>query len=548
MRFRGEILYTSIILGVLMLLIVVGFPNDPNAITGYMDLLSEMQLDVILNQLDVNAPGWLFWVTLMASAYTYIVAAIAAIKIGSKLYPTNEDFALELVSSSPQSARNYYLENMLTSLFTLIIIFLPSFLILAIYSLTQDAADIIGRLAVMFLLNIVVSYFLVSFISLITIFRFNQSSGPKVGYLYLIFAFLVELTGGMMEEYKDMMKISVNYYISPSGGLMTGEHNWQEMWVVLGITATFFGLAFWLIKQPDYIEKVSAVRKGRFNFFPQFSPRGNLASKYPIIFDQFRNDRSFFFIWTIVMPFLMFYVISVYKVAFADDPQVLTQMLVSFDIPMMKAFTGGYEVVPTFVGFLSFEIFGLTWLYFGVFNLIPCMNIPNRDQKRDQQDLIWSNSVTPERVIIGRTIAQVINFTLMYWITIGMLIGITAAYGLDMQFDVVGKAFLVGYFYYLGLLFLFVGITMIFPVSKGRKIALWFYIISVFIQLTAYMEPSIDAIRVISIVNYYDPAGLIFEKVEFADQMVLAFVILFGSITLYLLTLKLKFRKVDLLS
>ena len=120
-RFRGEILYSSIILGILMLLIAVAFPKGNDAIAGYVGILSSAGLDALFATFDLDAPGWLFWVSLMGSAYTYFVTAVAAIRIGSKLFPSNEDSALELITSSPKGARSYFLENILSKGFLILL-------------------------------------------------------------------------------------------------------------------------------------------------------------------------------------------------------------------------------------------------------------------------------------------------------------------------------------------------------------------------------------------------------------------------------------------
>jgi hypothetical protein len=483
----------------------------------------------------------------MGSAYTYFVSAIAAIKIGSKLFPTSEDHALELITSSPKNTRSYFAENILSAILALFLIFLPSFLILSIYSLTQDAADSIPRLGVMFLFSMLVGLFFIAISSLVSVFRFSQGSGSKTGYLYLIFAFLVELGAGSIEEYKEFTKISVNTYLGPTSGLLTGEHKWEEFGIVTAICAILFAIAYYWIKRPDYIEKVSGPKKSRLDFLPKFSPRGKLASRFPLLFDQFRMDRSLFFIWMIIVNVILFYIVFIFDVALGDDPLQLVEMMSSFE-SMMKAFTMGHAVQASYMGFLSFEVFGLSWMYFGVFIFIPAFNMANRDQNRDEQDLLWSNSVTPERVIINRTASLFIFFSIYYWITFTVLTVVSLEPSLDFNTSAVFSAFLVGYIYYIGLIFLLTGIPMYFRVSKGKKYALWFYIISIIFLLTGFMVESAGDIKYLSIVYYYDPVGLIFEEVEVIDEIIKSSLVLLGSLGVYIAGLKLRFRKVDLLS
>ncbi|MCY3414241.1 MAG: hypothetical protein INQ03_21530 [Candidatus Heimdallarchaeota archaeon] len=547
MRFRGEIIYSSAIIASLMAMIAVAFPKDSAGISEYFNLISEVGMDALLTTIDADAPGWLFWVSLMAGAYLYFVSVIAGIRIGTKLFPSNEKSALELIASSPKRARTFYLENILAAVVAIILILLPSFIILAIYSLTQDAPDTIPRLAALFTLAGVVTLFFVAFTSLFSTWRFSQGSGMKIGFFYLIYAFLIEIAAGSLPEYEDFRNVSVNSYIAPSAGLLDGEHNWTEMWVVLGLIIAIFALSYWLIKRPDYIEKVSAPKKNRLTFLPKFAPSGKLATKYPLLFDQFRKDRTFFFLWTGIVNIAFLYIIVIFDIAIADNPEMLVTMVQSFG-PMMDAFTFGYAVEPTFFGFLTFEVFGLTWLYFGVFCFIPAINIPNRDQANDEQDMIWANSITPEKVINYRTAALSIFFTIYFWISYLVLSGLSIAYEMENDALALFHAFGVGYFYFLALILFFVGLTMILPLHKGKKYVMWFYIISIILMITAFMVPEIDGAKYLSIAYYYDPVGLVLNKVEVGTQYLISLGFLAISAMIYVFSLKKRYRCYDLLT
>ena len=77
---------------------------------------------------------------------------------------------------------------------------------------------------------------------------------------------------------------------------------------------------------------------------------------------------------------------------------------------------------------------------------------------------------------------------------------------------------------------------------------MWFYIISILILLTAFMVESVGDLKYLSIVYYYDPVGIILEKVEVGEEIIKSTLVLIGSLIVYIIGLKLRFRKVDLLS
>ena len=545
-RYKGEILYSSIILASLMIMIGVAFPKDNAAIASYVNLLSDAGLDALFSTVDVNAPGWLFWVSLMGAAYTYFVSAIAGIRIGSKLFPTKDSSALELISSSPMHSRRFYLENIVSAGFAIILIFLPSFLILSVYSIMQDALDTIPRLAVMFLLNSVVVLFFIALSSLPSAFRFSQGSGSKLGYFYLIYAFLIEFTAGSLPEYADYAKISVNSYVNPSAGLLNGEHHWQEAGIIVIIVIFLLILSLYFIGKPDYIEKVGRKRRFSLSFLPSFSSEGRLAKKYPLLFDQFRKDRSYFFIWMLIVNIVLIYINAIFTLAIKNDPNILITMTTSFG-GILDAFSYGYEAPPTYVGFLTFEVFGLLWLYFGLFVLIPAINIPNRDQANNEQDFLWSNSVTQKQVILNRTLSLAVFFTIYFWISYFALLGSAFAFDLELDALLLFTVFAVGFIYYFGLMLLFLGMTMFFRLGTGKKITLWFYIISVFILIVSFLMDSLDSIKYFSVVYYYDPVGLLLEKVDVFSQFLYAIALLLVSAGIFIISLHTKYQYRDML-
>jgi len=529
-----------------MLMIAVAFPDDSEFIAEYMSILTEAGLDALFSTANLNLPGWLFWVSLMGSAYTYYVSAIASIKVGAKLYPTQDVQSLELIASSPKKSQTYFIENILASMITITLFFLPSFIILSIYSIAKNTADSIPRLAAMFLFNSMVCLFFVAITSFVGILKFSQSSGSKIGYFYLIYAFLIELGAGSIEEYKDYTDISVNSYLSPSAGILSGEFNWSEFIIVALLCLVLFLMSFVVISRPDYIERAGSVKKSRLQFLPKFSPRGKLALKYPLIFDQFRADRSYFFIWTIIMVIVSLYIVFLFNTALKDDPSVLVSTMASFE-SMLKAFTLGHPVEASFMGFLSFEVFGLSWLYYGVYILIVAINIPNRDQSKDEQDLIWSNSITPEKVIYHRTLSLIIFFTIYYWMTFFALTGFSLLMNLDYNTTEVFASFIVGYIYYIGLILLLTGIPMHFSIGKGKKIALWYYVISILLLLTAFMVDSVEFLKYLSIVYYYDPVGISLGKSKIIVELFKSICVFIISAAIYHLGLKYRFSKMDLL-
>ncbi|MHA2504426.1 MAG: hypothetical protein ACXAE3_16345, partial [Candidatus Kariarchaeaceae archaeon] len=313
-RFSTGVLIASFILAALSVIMATSFPTDEEFISEYLGIISEAGLDALFSTVNTDAPGWLFWLSLMMGVYIYYIFAVVGVRIGSGIFPTRDEDALELLAASnPQSKRKMYVETYLSGMIVLALLVLVSYGSLIIYSLLNDAADLIGRLGIIHLFYYLIAICMMSFASMMTVIRFSKSSGQKWGYGYLIFAFMLELGGSSPDMSPEALYMSVNSYLSPMEGLFTEEWNWEGFAVIAAITTFMFLVSLWRIKKPEYIERIKASKaKSRFGFLPKFSAEGKVARKYPVFFEELRVDRSLLITWLSFVLFFICYVVYLY--------------------------------------------------------------------------------------------------------------------------------------------------------------------------------------------------------------------------------------------
>jgi ABC-type transport system involved in multi-copper enzyme maturation permease subunit len=540
-------IFSTIILAAMMIMLGVMYPGDEN-LAEYFDLITQSGMEGILGVIGGDAPGWVLWISMQLGPYLYYVFVIVAIKIGARLIPTKDDDSLELLlGSSPKSARIFYLENILSSVIVLSIIAIPSYLIILIFSLIEGSLDIMGRVSIVYLFILGIAIVYISMVSMIGILRFSKSSALKFGFGYLIFSFLMELTSPSLDEQRQkMVNLSFNYYLHPSSGLINGEFNWLGLGILLSLALVFFIIGYWKVTVPDYNERSSVVKekKSKLSFLPEFSPDGKLSKKYPLIFDQFRRDRGFVFIWTIIIVFMLVYITMMYKTM--TEEQIST-IFASFDSPQAGAIIQNHDLPISFTGFFSYQVLGMTWLWFGIFILIISVNVANRDVSDDTQDILWANNLTQERVVNSRTMAMLIEFTLMYWIVSFSIILTAVAYVGEVDGWLLFAVFFVGWIHYMAMGVFLVGITMLVRIDKGRKTGYWVFVIMVMVFLTAFSSPDAEMMKFISFLSYYDPIGILLEINSVFAALLTSGLIILASMIFYLIVLRYRYKNLDLM-
>jgi hypothetical protein len=517
------------------------YPGE-EGVRDYIDLVSDAGLDFVFGEIGSDAPAWTFWVGLQINTYLYFILTITAILIGSRLVPTREKDAMEtLLGSNPQSSRRYYLENIVSASVLLFISMIPSFLILALSSIFNDASDIISRLAIAYIFVFVVSWVFLVGTSMFSILKFSSSTGKKAGFGYLILSFLLEASAGSSDSPEQYANISMNYYVSSTTGLLYGDFDWNPIFVILLIASIFLIISVWRVKYPDYIEYSSTKKNRERGILPTLSPSSKLAIRYPLALEQFRKDFSYFIGWIVTVTFFVLYTMLIFP-----DEKSLEKVFTSFDTPLVKAMLYNHEPTYDYTGWMLYEFHSINWIYFGLFILLIAASIPNREVRTDSQDIVWGNSIHPSRIIRSRTIVMIAEYTVMLWtifvskFVLDMMVGNETSHFREFQ------VFIIYWIHYISFGFLILSISMLPQVSKGRSISLFVYFYFIFINLLAYSS-GIDFLKYFGLFGYIDPAGMMLGLVSFPTELIKSILILGITIISFFLSLKYRYHNADLI-
>ena len=345
-RFKEAFLYTIIILTSFVALLAFFYPGD-EGMEAYIGIYSESLLLVIAGE-GVEAGGFLFWITLQISVYIYYILVVTAIRIGARIIPTTKEDGVELtVGANSLSSRRFFGENLISAILVLALAIIPSYFMLMISVANQEGNNsvILERLVTTYFFAFVVAIAYMSIATLVSVFFFRRDWGVKAGLFYLIYSFIIELVSGTVNDllggYLDTIQektgfdmsgvdignISLNHYVSPTGGLLLGEYDWVPVFVTLGISGVFFGIAFWKVKTREYIEVAPKAKNGRqINLF---GPEGKLAQKYPLVFEQLRSDFGALIGWRIFNLAIVFMMPSL-----LPSEEDFASLMTGVDMPM----------------------------------------------------------------------------------------------------------------------------------------------------------------------------------------------------------------------
>jgi hypothetical protein len=525
---------------------ICAFYPGESATANYASTISDTGLSAIYGTFDTESPAWLYWVTLQANTYLYIVPVIVGILVGSRVIPTRDNDGMELLlSTSTGTLRKFYLENLLSATVVIMILLLPSYFVLAIYSIHNDASDILDQLLQLFFIIILISLFYITLTSTITIWKYSGSAGKKVGFGYLIYSFLLEMSASSSEPAAENAKISVNYYLAPAEVFMTATIDWDKVFTVLFVISLMVLYSWWKIKSHDVMDRAGSGEASRRSLFPQVDMRSPQAQKNPFFMEQLKRDLTLLIGYIAILAFMSLYIIGIYSTL---NPADFEELMTSFESPLFSAMTNNHDVTYDFTGFIIIEIFAFFYIYFGLYVLFVGASIATNEVRHEYQDLVWGNNFKPDQLIYPRIKILMLGTTLLVWSHFIVTLGFTQMFGFsnDINYYRVFQLYLINWLHYLGLGLLLVAVTMMTNPSKGRKNAILVYISFIFVQFFAYMS-EYELLRYLSYFGWVDSTGLVLGIVGFWEGLIKVSFVLLISIVSFVGALRYRYWNTDLI-
>lgn len=551
-RYKSVIL-TMIIIGTLsFLLFSLIFPGE-DTMKAMLKIFYESVMSGLFNPINTDSPGWILWVTMIFSIFLYYIIAFSGINIGSKVIPTIESDGIDIVlTHSSYSARKLYLWNYLGAILSLVIIILPLYGIVSIFSLIQSSTFILDEIALSFLIFLASGIFFLTLSSVGSILRFSKSFGKILGFGYLILCFLIDLLSGS-PEYADYADLSINHYLNPTQIIFFGCSNdnffdiWGPFLVILGISAGLFLIGLWRVKFPDYIERVKELNPNgsKLSFNPLgkiLEPDSIIAKKLPLFINQLRRNMKVVILLLFLIALQLF---GLFKGL--PSPDELMLQLEQSNTPIFAAFIQNHNIPASLLGFVILKFYSGLWIYFGIPIALITASIPNKDVRTSTHDILFANDISPIRLILARTFSMILSFTILIWALFFISRGIqSSVVDFDLSFKLQAQVFTVLWIHYIGMGIFLIGIALIPLVSKGKNLAMFVFIFFILMAIIPFLNQNLEFLKYTSYLNYYDPVGILIGEVEFSKALLTSLLMLFGSSAFTYILVKFKYSKTDL--
>ncbi len=545
-RFKGE-LFSASLFSILFLVLFGGFyPED--TIGDLVDLFHSIG---VFGNLTHDAAGWSIWLAIILGMIMYFIIAITSINIGTRVIPTREEDGAEFfMGSNPMNPRLFYLENVFSGVLVIFLLMLPSYVIIVFQTWINNALDTIGSITLVFLSFLVMAYFFISITSAMTASIFQRKLPRSIGFAYVFFGFIMELLGDN-PDLQSVGNLSINYYMNITSMLFGGDYDFTPIFIVLIIAVVFTAIGYWRVKSPHYVEKAGS--KERFSLIDAtvgrlVKPQSFLGRKSPLIAEQLRKNIQ------IVLGIMLFYAFyfPVLLNTFATLGDELSGFLVGFDTVSIRIFLQGNELQASILGYGIMKFYANAWLWFGIYSMLVASSIPTREVRTNSQDIIYGTNVKPRKLIINRLIAMLFEFTILLWFSFALMALITTAHGPAFIDDYATVAvqfnfFLITWIHYSAIFIILVGIAMIpREVAKGRRLAIAFFIISLVLNMLAYVDGRIEFIKYFSIFHYYEPVQILYGEVELINELLMSGGVLALSLLFFFAIMKYRYRNASL--
>jgi len=536
MRYRGELINSSV-MSVIFFVFYGGFyPKDKVG-----DLVAVMQKLGILSGISAESAGWSIWLSIMLGLIGYMIIAITAINMGSRVIPTRDkDGAEYMMGSTDIDPRRYYIENIVSSTGVLFLSMIPGYLVILAETFILGSGENLDRISIAYAMFILIGFFFISFTSAVVAWRFERGLALGVGYSYIFFGLILDLFGDNPNiDLGNLGNLAVNKYLNISLIPVTvGKIDWVPSFWVLIVSLFFILLGYLSVKRPQYVEKAMSKQKtsiveATVGYFVR--PSSRFSKRFPLVAEQMRKDQKAVFIMTLIyliyIPILMSSI-----VALGGD---LTSIASSLNSPSTLMMTQGVALDSSLLSFAVLKVFMASWLWYGLFSLFVAASIPTRDIRTDSQDVIYGTTVSPGKLMDRRTIAMFIEFLTLLVISYLVFIGSIYANGTDfaekfMTWDVLLQYTVLTLVHFSGVFIMVIAVAMLpREVAKGRRYSLLFFFVSLLIDWIAYSAPSISVIKYVSVFEYYNPIPVLYGEMSFGIALLRATVVLLISLFFY---------------
>ncbi len=548
------VFFLSVLFAVMFSLIFgLVYPGEEGT-AGYVETISNIFGALVQT---VDNPGYYFWI-LFGNIFAFqMYIPLFAIFVGVNILPFRDKDGKELLFTTSKSNLIFLLENsilisILLSL-TCFIAYLISIAFLALNTNLEGVPNITSLFIMIIFLGLNFA-FLSAFGCSLT---FSRKGGYLLGGFYFIFNFLIGNVP-ITDELAFLKDFSLTSRAEIFMNSVEAKIPFDFVFLSIILVFSFILGIFILLCRKNFIESYSQKslvitdkRSGILNklTFIQ-TPLNKLFSfigwRFPIIRDQLQANTGLITVFLIAIAGFTIYVLNQWG---AIEPSEFGALLYPLlQNPFFKGILYDHtqSINLSLDSWLAYQLFGFSWLYYGVFLLLIINDITNRDYKNDYVELTYALPKSRSIIILQRTIASVFVWQILFATNFLTLLGMEILLNDYSDFNNLITAFLTMDWAYTVTFIFFLAFLLLFPSQHGFKIVLIVFIASILMVPIAFIL-DIALLLFITPFGYFDMVGPIVGDLSLFDILPQAILFTCISIGFYVLVLKYRLPTRDLL-
>ena len=559
-RFYLHLYRYKTVLAIITFMLTVGIVFYGSMYPGEEGLESYVTYLSFLGSINLENPGYHYWITLAVNMALTIFFPLLAIFLGVNILPFGEKEGKEYLFSTSKSSIKFLLENSILVFILMILVSIPSYIITTIYLLVNESLETLTNITIGFGLNLamaLVLLFLTAFGSSLT---FSKSGGYKLGGGYFVFSFLIDQTRSIKEL---ALVRDLSIYSQAEATVHSFLGIWNQDFLLLSLIMIILLLSATAItlRRKDILEgghqtkrkletlKPSKTVSDKLAFVkkPVDSLISKMGWKFPAFRDQLHSNAGIFTIFFVFIAMISMYIVLLF---FQGGDAGISTVLANLDQPMINAAMFNYRYDPTIDGlsyFIALEVLGFGWMSFGPFLLYAVYDLSTRDYRYDYSESTWILPKTGAKIIFGRTLAGIVYIVLLYAGSLGAILATELILGVHTDLEQTLFGFLAAAWAYCIILVFFIALTFLFHQRRALKTITFGFFFSLLILIMGFMG-NFEPIIFLSPFGYFDIIGVFLGKITFVEFLPTALIGTVLTILLFTYTLKIRVPRQDFLS
>ncbi len=545
-RYKTVVLLTLLGFASISFFFGIMYPGD-EALESYVAVRQSGALGNLLGVLDVENPGYFFWILINNIMMLELYLPMVGIFLGVKLLPFPEKEGKEYFLATPFSAPKQFIENTLLSIALIWLIFLPSYLVTLGFLYINDVTDATLNITIGYVIGFLLAAAFMMITAFGSILTFSKSMGYKVGVTALILSFLFQM---MVDSQENLAKLSLIYRAKINQRSFEGT--WDSNFILLsvGIVVILLIAAVLLLNAKDYMERGLFQRKV-VQPIESSEPQQDISSgrkflknpvkillkkigwRFPAVQDQFYSSAG------LLIGYVLFSILMVIMIVQQYPGEEEMEVLLSgFNSPIFQATMFGRLLHGNLESYLALEYFAFGWIIFGPFILIAANDLVTRDYK-NYADITWHLPKSQAQILRSRTIAVIFYFILIFLTNLVFLLLILNSYGYQIDLiNILGGFFVATWAYCVSLVF-FIAVSMIPSLKHAQKALLGTFGLSIILLVVAFLREA-SWVRYLSPFGYFDIIGVLIGELTIQDILLEALTCTSIAIILFISVLQIR--------